>query len=209
MVKIYKIALLTFLWTFWPSYLHAATLSFYPPSSTQNVGSTFTLNVSVGSTDQAMNAASATVSFPKDTLEVVSVSKAGSIFSLWVQEPSFSNSAGTVTFEGIVLNPGFTGASAKIISITFRAKQEGGANVKFLSSSILANDGTGINILTNPGAATINIKAKQSETNQQPPNQVKKDKQNQILSKYFSPRVKKRQTHNFQYHLLLLTYRRV
>lgn len=175
MVKIYKIALLTFLWTFWPAYLFAATFSFYPHSSTQNVGSTFTLDVSVESSDQAMNAASTTISFPKDKLEVVSVSKAGSIFSLWVQEPSFSNSSGTITFEGIVLNPGFKGESAKIISVTFRAKQEGGVNIKFLSGSILANDGTGVNILTSPGAATINIKAKQVKINQESPDLIKKD----------------------------------
>ena len=66
-----------------------------------------------------MNAASGVISFPADKLEVVSLSKTGSVFTLWVQEPSFSNSAGTINFEGIVLNPGFIGAAGKTPTIKF------------------------------------------------------------------------------------------
>src|SRR3989344_1514398 len=125
----------------------AATLNFSPPSGSHTVGSTFSVNVSVESTDQAMNAASGIVSFPWDKLEVVSISKQGSIFSLWPAEPSFSNNQGTVSFEGIVLNPGYTGASGKILTITFRARNTGQANLNFSTGSVLANDGTGTNIL--------------------------------------------------------------
>ena len=94
-----------------------------------------------------MNAVSGVVSFPWDKLEVVSLSKQGSILSLWPAEPSFSNSAGTVNFEGIALNPGYMGASGKILTITFRARSSGMANLSFSSGSVLANDGTGTNIL--------------------------------------------------------------
>ncbi|OHA21791.1 MAG: hypothetical protein A2849_02550 [Candidatus Taylorbacteria bacterium RIFCSPHIGHO2_01_FULL_51_15] len=125
----------------------AATLNFSPPSGSHNVGSTFSTNVIVESTDQAMNAVSGVISFPWDKLEVVSISKQGSILSLWPAEPSFSNSAGTINFEGIVLNPGYTGASGKILTITFRVRNSGTANVSFSSGSVLANDGTGANIL--------------------------------------------------------------
>ena len=111
MVKIYKIILFSFLIGLAPLSVSAATLSFSTPAESYSVGSTFSVSVYAGSSDQAMNAASGVISFPWDKLEVVSLSKTGSIFSLWVQEPSFSNSAGTVSFEGIVLNPGYTGAS--------------------------------------------------------------------------------------------------
>ena len=80
------------------------------------------MNVLVSSADQSMNAASGVISFPQDKLEVASISKTGSIFTLWVQEPTFSNSAGAVTFEGIVLNPGFMGANGKAITINFKVK---------------------------------------------------------------------------------------
>ncbi|GAI09678.1 unnamed protein product, partial [marine sediment metagenome] len=113
--------------------------------------------VYVSSADQAMNAASGVVSFPQDKLEVSSLSKSGSIFALWVQEPSFSNSAGTINFEGIVLNPGFTGTAGKIITTNFRVKAAGLANINFSSGSVLANDGKGTNILTSLGSAQFSL----------------------------------------------------
>src|SRR3989344_4849624 len=109
MVKIYKIIFSVALFVFAPVLAHAATLGFSPSSGSYTVGSVVTANIYVSSADQAMNAASGAISFPSDKLEVTSLSKTGSIFTLWVQEPSFSNSAGTVNFEGIALNPGFTG----------------------------------------------------------------------------------------------------
>jgi len=104
-----------------------------------------------------MNAASGVISFPSDKLEVTSLSKTGSIFSLWVQEPTFSNTAGTVNFEGIVLNPGFIGSSGKAITITFRAKAAGNAPLTFSSGAVLANDGQGTNILASLGNASFSL----------------------------------------------------
>ena len=132
---------------------NAATLYFSPSSGSHAIGATFSVSVYVSSVDHAMNAASGIISFPSDKLEVTSLSKTGSIFTLWVQEPSFSNSAGTVNFESIVLNPGFTGSSGKAITITFRAKAAGNAPLTFSSGSVLANDGQGTNILTSLGNA--------------------------------------------------------
>lgn len=131
----------------------AASLYFSPSSGSYNVGGAFTINVIVASTDQAMNATQGVVSFPKDKLEAVSLSKTGSIINLWIQEPSFSDSGGTVNFEGIVLNPGFTGSNGKIISILFRVKSAGNGELSFSSGSVLANDGKGTNILSSLGNA--------------------------------------------------------
>lgn len=139
----------------------AAGLSLSPASGEYQVGKTFSVNVFVTSPDQAMNAAGGVISFSADKIEVTSLSKSGSIFSLWVQEPSFSNpptgGQGTINFEGIVMNPGFTGASGKIITINFKAKTEGSAALTFASGSILANDGIGTNILSSLGSAKFNI----------------------------------------------------
>lgn len=137
-----------------PLSAQAASLNFSPPSGSYGVGTTFSVSVNAESNAQAMNAASGVVSFPWDKLEVVSISKQGSIFSLWPVEPSFSNSQGTVSFEGIVPNPGYTGANGKILMITFKARSVGEANVSFSSGSILANDGTGTNILDGLRVAT-------------------------------------------------------
>lgn len=140
-----------------PTPVHAATLYFSPSSGSQAVGAAFSVSVYVSSADQAINAASGIISFPSDKLEVASLSKTGSIFTLWVQEPSFSNSAGTINFEGIVLNPGFTGSAGKIISISFKTKASGSAALSFSSGSILANDGKGTNILGGLGGANFTI----------------------------------------------------
>ncbi len=135
----------------------AATLYFSPSSGEYAVGKTLPISVYVSSADQAMNAVSGVISFPSDKLEVTSLSKTGSIFTLWVQEPSFSNTAGTVNFEGIVLNPGFTGTSGKVITVNFRVKAAGVALLNFSSGSALANDGKGTNILVSLGNAQFSL----------------------------------------------------
>ena len=135
----------------------AASLYFSPSSGFYAVGFTMTVHVYVSSADQAMNAASGVVSFSPGTIEIVSVSKANSIMNLWVQEPTFSNANGTLDFEGIALNPGFTGSQGTILSITFRAKSIGQARVSFLSGTILANDGIGTNILVGMGSANFSV----------------------------------------------------
>src|SRR5271157_4464005 len=69
----------------------AASLSLSPQSGTYSIGQSFTEAVYVSSPDEAMNTAQGTISFPTDKLSVLSVSKANSIMTLWVQDPSFSN----------------------------------------------------------------------------------------------------------------------
>ena len=135
----------------------AASLYFSPASGSYAVGKTFSANVYVSSADQAMNAAGGVISFPEDKLEITSLTKSGSIIGLWVQDPSFSNGAGTVNFEGIVLNPGFSGSGGKIMTINFKVKSAGSAGLNFSSGSILANDGAGTNILDGMGSASYQL----------------------------------------------------
>ena len=135
----------------------AATMYPSPSSGSYDIGQTFTVTVYTSSADQALNAISGTLSFPTDKLEVTSLSKSGSVVSLWVQEPSFSNSSGKVSFEGIVLNPGYKGSAGKVISVGFRTKSSGTADVTFSSGSILANDGQGTNILNGLGTGRFAI----------------------------------------------------
>jgi len=140
-----------------PVVTFAASLTFSPQSGTYTAGSKITVNVYVSSADQSMNAVSGTLSFPTDLLSVSSISKSSSIISLWTIEPNFSNNAGSVNFEGIVLNPGFIGSNGKIISVTFTARSVGTANIAFNSGSVLANDGTGTSLPTTLGKAQFTI----------------------------------------------------
>lgn len=140
-----------------PLQAQAASYFISPSDGTHSVGKIFSIKVYVSSTDQAMNAASGVLSFSKDQLEVVSLSKADSILSIWTVEPSFSNSDGRVNFEGIALNPGYTGSFGKIITVNFKVKAPGSSLISFASGSVLANDGLGTNLLTAMGNAQFNL----------------------------------------------------
>lgn len=150
-----SIFLFSFLFLFAPSQVLASDLVFSPVSGSIVAGKPFTVNVSVSNNKQAINAVSGTVSFPSDLLTVTGVSKSGSIIGLWATEPSYSQGAGTVSFEGVILNPGFSGSTGKVISITFIPKKTGKANLLFSSGAILANDGQATNLLSKLGSASF------------------------------------------------------
>lgn len=138
--------------------LFAATINFSPATGTYNKDATFSVGIYVASPDQAMNAASATIKFPTDKLQVVSVSKSGTIVDFWAQEPTFSNSSGEVRLEGVVLTPGYQGSAGKILTINFKGKTVGTAGINISTSSVLANDGIGTNILKSVSGASFVIK---------------------------------------------------
>jgi len=140
-----------------PVKVMAASLYFSPSSGSYDVGSIITVGVYVSGAEQAMNAASGVISFSNDKLEVASLSKNGSIFSLWIQEPSFSNSAGVINFEGIALNPGFPKMGGELLMVNFRIKAPGTVFLNFSSGMVLANDGRGSNILTGLDNAQFNL----------------------------------------------------
>lgn len=141
-----------------PTQTWAADLSIAPDSGSYSVGKTFPVNVYVSS-NESINAVSGTLTFPTDKLQVVSVSKTTSILTLWVADPTFSNGAGLVSFEGVVPNPGYIGSSGRIVTINFKVINTGTASVKWNSGSVLANDGSGTNVLGNLEPATFSLGA--------------------------------------------------
>ncbi len=134
----------------------AASLGVSPSSASLRVGETKSFSVTVNSADQAMNASQGKLTFPADKLQVTSVSKS-SLFKYWTDEPSYSNSNGTVTFGGGLPTPGFKGSGRGVLTVTFRARATGTATLSYTSGTILANDGVGTNILTGYGGATVRI----------------------------------------------------
>jgi hypothetical protein len=139
------------------SYSFAANIVLSPSSVTTKVGKTFSVDVTVTNNTDPINAVSADISFPHDSLQVVSVSKKSSFLTLWAEEPVFSNEKGTLSFEGVALNPGFSKASGKTLTITFKAVQAGNISVSVKSGSVLANDGNATDVLKTTGAAFVYI----------------------------------------------------
>lgn len=131
------------------SLAEAAVLSMFPKSGEIGVGQSFDLKIEVDSQGQGFNAAQATVQFPKDLLEVKSIdnSPTASIFNFWLEEPSFSNAEGKLSFIGGSTN-GVSGAAIPILKISFLVKGAGEGDVVFSDAAVTASDGSGTNILS-------------------------------------------------------------
>ncbi len=132
----------------------SASFSIFPSSGSFSAGERFVANISLTS-DVSMNAASASISFPADVLSVESIQK-GSVLNFWVVEPSFSNTSGRITFEGVSLS-GFQGTNGSVVTVAFRAKKAGVALVAVELNQILANDGLGTDITGTSQAAQYSI----------------------------------------------------
>ena len=136
-------------------------MSLTPGSANVRLGDQFSIDVKIDSVKQTLNAAQATIIFPKDRLEVISVSREGSIFDFWLEEPTFSNTEGKIRFIGGIQN-GVSGGSLKIIKVTFKPKSVGNAAVNFDDAAITASDGSGTNLLTSISGGTFTISTTQT-----------------------------------------------
>lgn len=134
----------------------AATLSISPDTGVYTSGGTFTVSVVLNTAGDPVNAAEGTIKFNAGELSVVGVSRTTSIFNLWTQEPTYSNSAGTVSFGGGSPS-GYSGSRGTVMTITFMARNAGTARVNFSNGSVLAADGLGTNVLTNMNGGTFTI----------------------------------------------------
>lgn len=135
----------------------AATLYLQPSSTNVTVGDLVTVKLFVNTQDKYINNSDGAIQFPIDTMEAVSVNFKSSIFSLWVEQPNFSNTTGLVSFNGGIPNPGYIGKSGEVMSVIFRAKKSGTASFLFNSATVRENDGLGTDILTSQIPTTINI----------------------------------------------------
>jgi hypothetical protein len=133
-----------------------ASLYLSPSSGLYSLGSTFSVEIELDTGGESINAAEGTLIFDPDKINVVSISKSGSIFTLWTTEPTFSNSLGTIQFGGGTPES-FKGSSGTIITIRFHAKLVGTNNVNFSAGSVLAADFKGTNILASMISGTYVI----------------------------------------------------
>jgi len=138
-------------------YADAATLSLGNDNSA-TIGQTIQVPLLVSTEgSEVLNAVSAEVRFPVQLLTLQSISKTGSVMSFWAEEPSFSNSNGTASLQGIVPNPGWKGQNGSVVTLVFKVKASGAATISFSSASVLANDGLGTNILSKTYPKTLSL----------------------------------------------------
>lgn len=140
-----------------PSSVLAADLRIITNKTNVAVGEMISVRIVVSSPEQSANALSGVLNFDEERLQVTSLSKASSVVNLWVTEPEFSNLHGQVSFEGAILNPGFVGGAGTVLTVNFKAKASGSANLSFINGQVLANDGAGTSILKKLGQTTLII----------------------------------------------------
>ena len=129
-----------------PVRANSGSLFLSPLSESFVVGDTFQVQVKVDTADIPINAARVSIYFPQDKLEVLNISKEDSIFTLWPQEPIFSNASGKISLSGGLPHPGFNW-EGNIVTINFKTRQKGIVNLSFGDSNVLADDGRGTDIL--------------------------------------------------------------
>ncbi|MEA3449472.1 MAG: cohesin domain-containing protein [Patescibacteria group bacterium] len=135
----------------------SATLFLSPGSGSYSLGKSFSVKIAVDSGGGlGINAAEGQIKFDPEYLTISGISDASTIFKLWTTEPTYSNSAGTISFGGG--SPGtYKGSSGEIFRVTFKAKKAGETEVKWNSGVVLAADGRGTNVFGGFGNAKYTI----------------------------------------------------
>lgn len=149
--------------------VYAADVGISPSSGSYSVGQSFTVTIQTNPQGKSVNAVESQLSFDNTKLSVTNVSKTGSVFSLWTTEPTFSNTAGTITFGGGSPTP--FSAKSNLASVTFKVLKEGTAAVTVSTASVLAADGLGTDVYTGPSNASYTITGVATPT-QTPPTET-------------------------------------
>lgn len=122
-------------------------------------GEVFSTKVFVNTEGKSVNSFTGKLVFDSEILDLESVTIEGGLVDFWLRNPSSLSSDGEVIFEGIILNPGFTGEKGLIFGANFKAKTTGSAILAIDDGSILANDGKATNLfasnLTKESTVTI------------------------------------------------------
>lgn len=138
-----------------PQYSRAADLSLTPATGSVSAGQKLSVQVVVDPSGDSVNASDGTITFDKSLLSVDSVTKDGSVFSLWTADPSFSNTEGTINFSGGT--PTAFSNKGKIMTVVFKGKAPGSATISFSKASILAADGKGTDVYKTGNSATLTV----------------------------------------------------
>lgn len=133
----------------------AATLSLSSNADVLHIGDTVEVLVKIDTEGAGINAIQGTLQYPKDILQATQVDKADSVFNFWLQEPSFSNDTGRVTFAG-GSTVGSVGKSLQVLKIIFTVKGTGRAELAITDAAITASDGSGTNVLSTIHGLVLN-----------------------------------------------------
>lgn len=167
----YALVIVGVLLAYAPHLSHAATFAIALDKDTFALGSEFTANIKMDTENVGVNASQGTISFSPDVLSVSSIDRTSSVFNFWLQEPTFANDTGKITFLGGSTN-GFTGSSLEVFKITFKVKGVGKSDITFTDGAITASDGSGTNVMRATQGVNITSVSKGTVSVIQPPAQI-------------------------------------
>jgi hypothetical protein len=153
------------LFCFQPPVFAASTASFYfaPSDGVYSVGDSFSVILAVDSGEQPVNAVEGAIAFPTDLLKVTVIDQNSSIVDHWLRTPVVDTAQGMIQFSGVDLTPGgYQGSAGNVMTIVFQALQNGSADLRTVSGSILAHDGAGTNVAGALGEASFTIGQKKA-----------------------------------------------
>ena len=160
------------------SLLPTVAIRFSPSSGTFIEGSTFQVPILLDTRGASVNTIELRIYFDPTKLSIVQPSSDRSIIGLWLEPPSYDNTAGTARYVGAIpngfsntiasavdsLSGGITTSAGIIGTITFKAKSAGLASVTIRNDSeVLLNDGLGSPARVEAGRGTYSIVPKPPE----------------------------------------------
>lgn len=149
-----------------PSPVQAGATFFLSPASGEfRVGETINVVIFLNTGNESINAAEGTINFDSNILEATSISKNGSIFSLWAVEPTLDNNRGAISFAGGTPTP-VKGSGGRVIVVSFKIKEASTAILNFNSGRILLADGQGTDIFSGSQGANWKLTDKKTQKEQ-------------------------------------------
>jgi len=135
-----------------------ASLSVFPQTGSFTTGNTFEVSVFVNTGGNNVSAAKAELRFDPEKLQVVTPTKGISVIGKWIFPPSFSNTKGSIIFQGGFLSSGINTSEGLISTVVFEAISQGETEIYFLDSSkvLIAKEG-GVDILSSVNRGIYNI----------------------------------------------------
>ncbi len=131
---------------------------FFTPYGSEVLPVRETVDVDINVTTKVpVNAIGATITYPKDRIEIVGISKKKSFLDLWTEDIIIRSDAGEVVFSGGTLKPGGILGTATAFTLTIRAMQTGEATLELHNTQTLAGDGRGTSVEHKARSITFTI----------------------------------------------------
>ena len=133
------------------------TVYFFPQTSSNiHIGDVTDVDIDINAA-VPINAVGITVLYPKDSLEIIGISKQKSFFDLWTEDTVIKESSGELHFSGGTTRKGGLVGTSTMLTVSFRAKKIGDATVSVEDLQVYAADGAGT--LENSWSRTLTITA--------------------------------------------------